>query len=109
MRRLMFTVAVVLVSTTFKATADELPDSTVQGLALQYMYMELCKDIAPPLPPDRLRVVDALTEIVDREALLKAVVTLQSKLKLDPNDKDKVATFCSNMATMIKNEKHEKE
>jgi hypothetical protein len=58
---------------TFKANADEVPDETVDGLALQYMYMELCKDIAPPLPPDRLRVIDALTEIVDRKALLKAV------------------------------------
>jgi hypothetical protein len=43
MRRLMFTVAVVLVSTTFKATADELPDSTVQGLALQYITWSCAK------------------------------------------------------------------
>ena len=72
------------------------------------MYMEFCPDF-PPLPPDRLRAVDALTEIVDRKELLRAAVTLQHRLNFDPSDKNMVARFCSKVATMIKNEKHDAE
>jgi hypothetical protein len=67
--------------------------------------MEACKDIAPPLPPDRLRSVDALREIVDEGELKKAITRLTWKLR----DKEKAASFCSLMAEMIRNEKHEKE
>jgi hypothetical protein len=81
-----------------KIKADELADT----LAPQFVYMEACKDIAPPLPPDRLRIIDALHEIVDEGELRKSIMRLIVKVA---GTKEKVAAFCSTMATMIKNEK----
>jgi hypothetical protein len=92
----------VLAASALPTNADDLADT----LAIQYVYMEACKDIAPPLPPDRLRTVDAMREIVDEGALKKAITALIWKVA---RDKEKVASFCSLMAEMIKNEKHEKE
>lgn len=82
---------------TFKVNADNVTD----GLAVQYAYMEVCKE-SPPLPPDRLRTVDALTEIVDAGELRKSMTRLAVKLA---GNKEKIASFCSQMETMIKNEK----
>jgi len=82
---------------TSKINADELADT----LAPQFIYLELCKDIAPPLPPDRLRAIDALHEIVDEGELRKSITRLIVKIA---GNKEKVATFCSTMAAMIKNE-----
>lgn len=80
-----------------KINADDLADT----LAPQFVYMEACKDIAPPLPPDRLRTIDALHEIVDEGELRKSIAKLIVKVA---GTKEKVAAFCSTMATMIKNE-----
>jgi hypothetical protein len=86
------------------ANADELTDM----LAPQYIYMELCKD-SPPLPADRLRTIDKVTDMVDKQELNKSVIRMMFKLKLADGDKAKVANFCSTMATMIENEPgHEK-
>jgi hypothetical protein len=78
--------------------ADDLADT----LAPQFLYLEICKGIAPPLPPDRIRSMDALHEIVDEGELRKSIVRLMVKVG---GTKEKAAAFCSNMATMIKNEK----
>jgi hypothetical protein len=77
------------------------------SLALQYAYMETCKDF-PPLPPDRLRTIDTMTEMLnDPEAIKKAAIVLSMRLNL--SDKDKATAFCERMAGMIKNEPgHEK-
>jgi hypothetical protein len=79
--------------------ADELADT----LAPQFVYMEACKDIAPPLPPDRLRSIDAMHEIVDEGELRKSMARLIVKLG---GSKDNIKRFCSTMSDMIKNEQH---
>lgn len=89
-------IAAALLATS-KINADDLADT----LAPQFVYLELCKDIAPPLPPDRLRAIDALHEIVDKGELRKSILRLIVKVA---GSKEKAAAFCSNMATMIKNE-----
>jgi T5orf172 domain len=81
------------------SNADDLADT----LAIQFVYMEACKGIAPPLPPDRLRTIDALHEIVDEGELRKSISRLIVKIA---STKGNTATFCSTMAGMIKNEDH---
>jgi hypothetical protein len=89
-------IAIALLVTS-KINADELADT----LAPQFVYLELCKDIAPPFPPDRLRAIDSFHDIVDEGELRKAISRLIFKLA---GNKEKLASFCSTMATMIKNE-----
>jgi hypothetical protein len=87
----------LFVLTASAINADELADT----LAPQYFYMEACRDISPPLRPDRLRTIDALREIVDEAELKKAIMRVIVRWG---RDKEKIASFCSQMATMIKNE-----
>jgi hypothetical protein len=79
-------IAIALLVTS-KINADELADM----LAPQFAYMEACKNIAPPLPPDRLRTIGALHEIVDEGELRKSISRLIVKLA---GSKEKVAAFC---------------
>jgi hypothetical protein len=84
-----------------QANADDLADAS----AIQYAYMELCKD-SPPLPADRIRAVDAEREIVDETELRKAITRLTVNLA---GGKDKIARFCSIMTDTIAHETgHEK-
>jgi hypothetical protein len=98
---LQATIAAISFLMASEVSGDEMTDA----LAPQYIYMELCKD-SPPLPPDRLRSIDAMTDIVDKQELKKSVIKMMFTLKL-ANNKEKTAEFCSKMATMIKNERHD--
>lgn len=93
--------AIVLAVPTISVAGDFLSPDAVEALAMQYLYMNECPDF-PPLPQDRLNVIDAMTEMVDKQDLLKATVRLVDQMHLA--DKAKVAVFCSRMADMIKNE-----
>jgi hypothetical protein len=93
--------ATVMASIGFAANANEVSDSVSEGLALQYIYMELCKDF-PPLPPDRLRTVDAMKAVVDKDELKKATIRLMITLNLA--NKSRQAKFCSEMVKMIEGE-----
>jgi hypothetical protein len=93
--------ATVMASIGFGASANEISDSVSEGLALQYIYMENCKD-SPSLPPDRLRTVEAMTAAVDKDELKKATIRLMITLNL--TSKPRVAKFCSEMVKMINGE-----
>jgi hypothetical protein len=72
------------------------------ALVPQYIYMELCKD-SSPLPAERLSTIEAITEVIDKQELKKALARTIFKLKL-ADGKDKLDEFCSDMAATIKNE-----
>jgi hypothetical protein len=61
--------------------------------------MEHCRD-SPPLPPDRLRTVEAMTAVKDE--LKKATIRLMITLNLA--NKSRQAKFCSEMVKMIEGE-----
>jgi hypothetical protein len=91
----------VMASIGFGASANEVSDSVSEGLALQYIYMEHCND-SPPLPPDRLRTVEAMTSVIDKDELKKATIRLMITLNLA--NKSWLAKFCSEMVKMIEGE-----
>ncbi len=93
--------ATVMTSIGFGASANEVSDSVSEGLALQYIYMEHCKD-SPPLPPDRLRTVEAMTAVIDKDELKKATIRLMITLNLA--NESRQAKFCSEMVKMIEGE-----
>jgi hypothetical protein len=102
MKRLLLTLTIAaLIAPLDEVNADEMTDA----LAPQYIYMELCKDW-PPLLPDRLRAIDAITKLgVDAEELKKSVFNFMLKFKLigttDRSYTNKKTTeFCSRMAAL---------
>jgi hypothetical protein len=48
---------------------------TPAHVAVQYIDIELCKD-SSPLPADRLRTLDAMKAVVDKDELKKATIRL---------------------------------
>jgi hypothetical protein len=88
--------ATVMAGIGISANANEVSDSVSEGL-LQYIYMEHCKDF-PPLPPDRLRTVEAMTAVVDKDELKKATIRLMITLNL--TNKPRLAKFCFEMVKM---------
>jgi hypothetical protein len=93
--------AAVVAGIGISTNANEVSDSVSEGLALQYIYMEHCKD-SPPLPPDRLRTVEAMTAVVDKDEVKKATIRLMITLNL--TNKTRLAKFCSEMVKMIEGE-----
>jgi hypothetical protein len=91
----------IIVAMSFLIASEIKADEMTDVLAPQYIYINLCKDW-PPLPPDRLRTIYVMTEMVDAKELEKSIIKAMATLKL--GNKEKTAEFCSRMATMIKNE-----